>query len=592
MHKEMSNAELAGLFRAVAAAYEVKDNKGLNKFRIIAYNRAADSFEHLTSEAKDLWRECALDQIPGLGESMLKYLDELFRTGTVKHFDEVLAGLPEAMFEFLNLPGVGAKTAYRLATELGIKRKKDALKKLLLAAQKGKISRLEGFGEKTEEEIIEAVKEVKTRSKRHLLPYVAGIAARIVDWLKKEKSAKRVDPLGSLRRQVATVGDIDIAVASYEPKKVIEHFKKYPQKIKVLEAGEKTASLLLTGGVQVDLMVQPPEAYGALLQHFTGSKHHNVALRIFAQKKGLSLSEYGIRKKGRLYKFATEEDFYKFIGLAWIPPELREDKGEIEAALTGKLPRLVTLSDIKGDLHLHSNFPKEGIAHDAGADSFEEMLEKAEQLGYEYILFTEHNLKSDLPESKVLSILAKKHDLIEKLNEKCEKCGSSVKRIFNGLEIDIKPNGDLAIPKRGFQYLDFAVVSVHSSFRGSKKSQTKRVLEGLSHPKAKILGHPSGRKLGQRGEMNLDWEKIFEFCLKANKWLEINSFPDRLDLPDNVVYEAVKKGVKLVISTDAHEASQMNLMRYGVSVARRGWAGKKDIVNTKSLSDFRKSLGV
>lgn len=595
IHKKMTNLELAKLFGAIAAAYEVRDGRLPNKqFRVIAYERAADSFEHLTSEVRDLWKQGELDEIPGLGKSMIGYLDELFKTGSVRHFEKLMKDLPPAMFEFLPLAGVGAKTAYRLAKELKIKTAKGALEKLEQAGKQGKIAKMEGFGEQSEKDILEAVAEVAGKTRRHLLPYASEIADNVVAWLKKEKSVKQVHPLGSLRRQVATVGDIDIAVASEEPGRVIEHFKKYPVRQRVIEAGERTSSILLPGEVQVDLMVQPPGAYGALLQHFTGSKHHNVALRLYAQRKGLSLSEYGIKKlkveseKVKTYK--TEEEFYRVLGLEWIPPEIREDRGEIEASLNGKLPKLVELSDIKGDLHLHSNFPSENTAHDVGADSMEVMVEKASSLGYEYILFTEHNLKSDLPEREVLEVMKKKQEMVVRLNEKCEKREKGVKRVFNGLEVDIRPDGSLALPEKAFDYLDFVVASVHSSFRGSAALQTKRVLAGLSHPKVKILGHPTGRKLNERAGMDLDWAKIFDFCRKNNKWLEINSYPDRLDLPDNVVYEAVQAGVRMVISTDAHAVDQMDMMRYGVAVARRGWATRRDIVNTLSLEKFLKLL--
>lgn len=591
-NKEMTNQEIAELLRSVAAAYEIKGkNEGINRFRIAAYQKAADAIEHASSELKDLWEQGKLNEVPGIGASLSEYLDELFKTGKVKHFARAVKGLPEGMFSLLNIPGIGPRTAFKLTKELGIK----DINGLKRAAESGKIRDLEGFGAESEADILKSIKEVKERSGRMLLPYATSIAEDVVSWLKKSPSVARVDPLGSLRRQVATVGDVDIAVASSKPKDVIEHFIKYPKKSRVLEAGDRTSSILLPGGVQVDLMLQPEDAYGALLQHFTGSKHHNIALREYALKQGKSLSEYGIKqlktKNAKLRTFESEEDFYKAVGLEFIPPELREDTGEIEAAKTGKLPHLVELKDIKGDFHLHSDFNIK-TSHDQGSASFKQMIELAEELGYEYIGFSEHNpAQSTNSEKQMLDLLKRKKEAIEQINYSREKRKNKrVKHVFNGLEIDISPNGRLAVPDKGLKLLDYAIVSVHSSFRQSKKEQTKRVLSGLSHPKAKILGHPTARRLNEREEIELDWDQIFDFCKKNDKWLEINSWFDRLDLPDTLVREAVKEGVKMIINTDSHALDHMRLMRYGVSVARRGWAEKRDIVNTLSYQQFLKEF--
>lgn len=583
----MTNLGVAKLLRGVAAAFQLKENPSPNdRFRIIAYQRAADAIEHATSEVKDLWEEGELGEVAGIGTAIAGYLDELFKTGKVNHFEQVMKGLPPAMFELIGVPGIGAKTAYKLTKELGITKPHGALEKLKKAAERGHIRKIEGFAETSEKEIKEAVEEASARTKRLILPYATSIAEDVVAWLRKNPNVRVAEPLGSLRRQASTVGDIDIAIATNKPKEVIEHFTKYPKKTKVLEAGEATASILLPGGTQVDLMVQPPEAFGALLQHFTGSKHHNVALRTLALKKGLSLSEYGIKKRGKLVKVATEEEFYKTLGLDWIPPELREDRGEINAALRqaqgkpGGLPKLVEVKDIKGDFHIHTNVLTE-VSHDTGRDSIKEYVKEAEKLGYEYIGISEHNPKSDLSEGKVLDMLKRKKEAVERVSQ-----GSKVK-VFNGLEIDIKPDGGLALPEKGFEFLDYAIASIHSSFKGSKEKQTKRVLSALQHPKAKILGHPTARKLNEREGVDFDWDKIFEFCKKHDKWLEINSWPERLDLPDILVHEAVKQGVKLIINTDSHEIGHMTGMRYGVSVARRGWAEKSDIVNTLSYNGIR-----
>ena len=582
----MINTQIAELLRAIAAAYQLK-NEEKNRFRIIAYQRAADAVEHASSELKDLWDDGKLKEVPGIGESIASHLDELFRTGKSGHFEEVMKGLPREMFDLMAVPGIGAKTAYKLVTKIGIK----SLEELEKAGKKGKIAELEGFGEESQSDILRSIEETKGRTKRHILPYAAANAGRVIEWMLKSKVVKRADPLGSLRRQAATVGDIDIAVSSDNSKEALEHFVNYPKKTRVLEKGDRTASIVLPGGVQVDLMVQPPNAYGALLQHFTGSKHHNIALREYALKHGMSLSEYGIKIKGKLNKLANEEEFYKKLGMDWILPELREDAGEIEAALNHKLPRLVELKDVKGDLQIHSDFDIE-TSHDIGESSMEEIIRKADQLGYEYIAFTEHNpSKSKHNESQVVDILKRKREAVEKLNYSFVKSHcKSIKKVFNSLEIDILPDGGLAIPEKGLALLDFALVSIHSSFRLPRDKMTKRVLSALAYPQVKIFAHPTARKLNEREGVELNWPEIFSFCRKKSKWLEINAEPMRLDLPDILVREAVKTGVKLTLGTDSHHRDGMNNMAFGIAVARRGWVTKDDIVNSRSLKEFEKMI--
>ena len=582
----MINTQIAELLRAIAAAYQLK-NEEKNRFRIIAYQRAADAVEHASSELKDLWDDGKLKEVPGIGESIASHLDELFRTGKSGHFEEVMKGLPREMFDLMEVPGIGAKTAYKLVTKIGIK----SLAELEKAGKKGKIAELEGFGEESQSDILRSIEETKGRTKRHILPYAAANAGRVIEWMLKSKVVKRADPLGSLRRQAATVGDIDIAVSSDNSKEALEHFVNYPKKTRVLEKGDRTASIVLPGGVQVDLMVQPPNAYGALLQHFTGSKHHNIALREYALKHGMSLSEYGIKIKGKLNKLANEEEFYKKLGMDWILPELREDAGEIEAALNHKLPRLVELKDVKGDLQIHSDFDIE-TSHDIGESSMEEIIRKADQLGYEYIAFTEHNpSKSKHNESQVVDILKRKREAVEKLNYSFVKSHcKSIKKVFNSLEIDILPDGGLAIPEKGLALLDFALVSIHSSFRLPRDKMTKRVLSALAYPQVKIFAHPTARKLNEREGVELNWPEIFSFCKKKSKWLEINAEPMRLDLPDILVREAVKTGVKLTLGTDSHHRDGMNNMAFGIAVARRGWVTKDDIVNSRSLKEFEKMI--
>lgn len=590
IHKNMTNLEIAELLRAVAASYHLK-GEGKNRFRIVAYQRAADAIEHLSSEAKDLWDDEKLKDVSGIGASIASHLDEIFKTGKSKHFGKIMKGFPPAMFELMKVPGIGAKTAFKLSKKLKIKKAKGALKKLEKAVKKGEISGIEGFGEQSQEAIEKSIVETKGRKRRHILPYATGISEEVITWMKKSQAVKKVDSLGSLRRRASTVGDIDIAVSTNKPKEAIEHFTKYPKKRRILERGERTASIVIPGDVQVDLMVQTPTAYGALLQHFTGSKHHNIALREYAIKRGMSLSEYGIKKSGKVMKVSTEEQFYKKLGMDYIPPELREDTGEIEAAINHKLPKLVELKDIKADLQMHSDFDIE-TSHDVGESSMENMIKRANDLGYEYIAFTEHNpSKSKHNEKQIIDLIKRKKEKVDKLNSSfVKKQKGSVKKVFNSLEIDILPDGRLPVPDKGIELLDFALISIHSSFRLEREKMTNRVLEGFKHPKVKIFAHPTGRMLGKREGVELNWPRIFEFCEKHKKYLEINAEPMRLDLPDTSVREAVKAGVKLSMGTDAHHADGLANMIYGVSVARRGWATKKDIISTLSFSKFDKII--
>lgn len=581
-NRNLANLQIAKLLRSVSAALTLTAEGANVRFRIIAYANAADAIEHATSEVKDLWDDNKLVNLAGVGSSIAGHLDELFRTGRVKYWEEILAPIPPAVFELMEIPGIGPKNAFKLCKTLGITKSQTAISLLEKAAKKGRIRDLPGFGEDSEKKILQSITEFSSRSGRILLPQAQAIADSIVEWVKAAPGVKQIHPLGSLRRQVSTVGDIDIAVASDHPKAIIERFKDYPQKSRVIEAGTESASLLLPNGAQVDLMVQPTVAFGALLQHFTGSKFHNVALREYALKKGYSLSEHGIKIKDKIKPIASEEEFYNFLGLDWVPPELREDTGEIQAALNHNLPKLIELSDIRGDLQIHSNLDIE-TSHDVGTSSVADLVKTAKSLGYDYIGLTEHNpaVSGNTPK-QVIEIIKQKTAAIKDHDWEF--------KVFNGLEIDIQPNGTRALPDEALEMLDYACVSIHSSFRQDRKTATARVLKALDHPKIKFFAHPTGRLLGEREGVDLDWDQIFGFCIEHNKWLEIDAWPNRLDLPDTLVREAVKHGIKLVIDTDSHSAEHLTMMRYGISVARRGWATPSDVVNTLALQDIMKLI--
>ncbi len=596
----MTNLEIADLLRDAAAAYQVKQSlasqgpgkdQAKYRFQIIAYERAADAVEHATSELKDMWDDGKLSDVPGVGPSIASHLDEIFKTGKSKHFEELMKGLPKSMFEFMKVPGIGPKTAYKLAHNLGLKSLADLEK----AAKKGRIAELEGFGEQSQNDILTSIGQTRKRVKRHLLPYAMEISDRVLKYLLANKVVKKADTLGSLRRKVSTIGDIDLAVATDKPEEVIAYFTKFPNTQRILEKGERTAAIILPGNIQVDLMVETPDAYGSLLQHFTGSKHHNIKLRELSLKKGYSLSDYGVKKLGtkseKLIKFETEEKLYNFFGLDFIPPELREDAGEIELSKNHKLPKLIELSDVKSDLQIHSNFDIE-TSHDVGESSMEDIVRKADGLKYEYIALTDHNpSQRGHTEKDFVEILKKRSEKIAQLNYSLKNMNTKyVHKVFNSLEIDIMPNGDLPVPESALSLLDFALVSIHSSFKGDRSENTKRVLSALANPKVKVFAHPTGRKLNEREGVDLNWPEIFTFCLEHNKWLEINADPSRLDLPDVLVRDGVKMGVKFTIGTDSHHATMLDNMQFGITVARRGWAEKKDIINTLNLEQFEKVL--
>lgn len=588
----MTNLEIAHTLRKIAAAYFIL---GENRFRIIAYERAADSIEHLTSEAKDLWDDDKLGEIPGVGATIAGHLVELFRTGSVSHWEKVLARVPSAIFPLLLVPGIGPKKAYTLVTELKLENEKTVVSDLEKAAKQGKIAPMEGFGEKSQEVILSAIETYRRgqiKENRMPLPYADAIAREIIAFLEGVPGIVSLDVLGSLRRQVATIGDIDIAAAATNPEAVLEKFITFPHR-KVVDRGISGATLLLVNGRQVDLRVQNPNAYGAMLQYFTGSKNHNIKLREFGLSRGLSLSEHGIKtvKTGKLKTYATEEAFYRALGLAYIIPELREDRGEIDASKQKKLPKSVQLEEIRGDLHVHSSYDLE-TSHDVGRNTAVEMLDKAAELGYEYIGFSDHNPSmSKHSKRQIIDIMKLRKANYEQQYTSWKNRVKYRTQYILMCEVDILPDGKLALPDDAMEYVDAVIVSVHSSFTQSRKQTTERIVRALTaHPKVRILGHPTGRLLGSREGIDADWQEVFSVARAHNVALEINAYPERLDLPDRLVHDAVKQGIKLCIDTDAHAAEHMDLMRYGVSVARRGWAEKRDIINTLGYTECRNWL--
>lgn len=585
-HRKFSNQQVVEILKETLAAMEVK-NVGF--FRIRAYQNAIAAIDGLTTSVYDLWQNKRLDEIPGVGESLEEHLTELFTTGNVREFEAVRRDLPQGMFALIGLRGVGAKRAFKLSRAFELHDRKSAVEKLKKIAEAGKIQVLEGFGEKSEKDILDAIENAKMtkREKQRMLLSVADqISARVMNHIKKCKEVEKVAVVGSIRRRQSTIGDIEFAVATKHPEKVIKHFLKFDEIEEVLAKGEKKLMVVLKNDVQIDFRVSTPEQYGSMLQYFTGSKQHNILLRTFALEKGLSLSEYGIKPKSArngaddaLEEFATEEAFYKKLGLPYIPPEIRHGKHEIELAQQDKLPELIEFKDIKGDLHTHT------IASD-GTNTLKEMRDAAAELGHEYLGITDH---APSIQSRGLKEVERIVETQRKVIDDLNKVKNRVHLLF-GYEVNILVDATLALPDEILERLDLVIAGIHTSFGQSREKITKRLVAAIKHPLVDIIAHPMGRLINERDAEDVDWQEVFIACKKHDKILEINSFPNRLDLADDLVQEAAKKGIKLVINTDAHSTTHLLLMPYGVDVARRAFCEKKDILNCLPKEKFLKSL--
>ncbi len=564
---------MAAIFNEIADLLEIKNE---NPFRIRAYRKAAQNIESLTQDVEEMAKKGALEDIPGIGKDLAGKIQEIVATGRLKYYEKLKSQIPTVILEMMSIPGIGPKTAKLLYDKLKIK----SIGQLEKLARTHKICVLPGIKEKSEENILRGIGLFRKGKERMPLGTALPIAMEIINKLKALPEVNKISYAGSLRRMKETIRDIDILITSTRPKRIMDTFVSLPRVKEILANGETKSSILLKDGIQVDLRVVEPESFGAALLYFTGSKAHNIHLRRLANEMGYKISEYGIFKEATERRIAGKEeaDVYKILGLVYIPPELREDTGEIEIAKKDKLPRLVKLGDILGDLHVHSKWSD-------GAHSFEELAEAAKKRGYQYIAITDHSKSLPVAGGLSESELRKQIKEIRKLNKKLRGIP-----LLTGAEMDILPDGRLDIPDDILAQLDIVIAAIHSGFKQSKGQLTKRIVNAMKNRYVRIIAHPTGRLMGTRDAYELDFEEIFKVAKDTNTALEINAFPQRLDLNDINSKRAKELGAFIAIATDAHTIDQLDNMSLGVSVARRGWLEKKDILNTSPLQTLLKRI--
>ena len=567
----MKNQLVADVLYQIA---DLLDIKGEIFFKTRAYRMAAQKIETLNEDIETVVKENRLREIPGVGEALAKKIKELVETGRLEYFEKLKKEIPPELLKMLDISGLGPKKIAAVYNKLGIK----TIEELRKAAEEGKLRNLEGFGEITEKNILRGIRLMDKTSGRVLLNVAYHHGNKYIEYLKKHKKIKRLSLAGSLRRMKETIGDIDILASSDEPDEIMDYFVKYYDVQRILMKGSTKSSVVLNDELQVDLRVVDDKSFGAALQYFTGSKEHNVQMRNLAIKKGFKLNEYGLFKKNTdtFITGRNEEEIYKKLGLAFIEPELRENRGEIEAAKENKLPRLVKHDDIKGDLHVHSNYSD-------GFETIEAIAEKSLRLGYQYVGITDHSQSLRVAHGLSKEQIVKKKKEIEKINKKLDNF-----RILCGTECDIKPDGTLDYDNSILKMFDFVIIGIHTSFKMSRKEATNRIIRGIENRYVNILAHPTCRLMMKREPLDLDMEKIFEAAKETNTYLEINAFPDRLDLNDYYTKLAKEQKVKFTVGTDAHSLNHMDFMRYGVATARRGWLEKKDILNTCTLKEIER----
>lgn len=583
---DFSNREIADLLDSVAARLQILD---ANRFRVIAYQNAAQAIRHMGRTVASYYQEGKLDDIPSVGEGIAAALTELLETGHVKDFDELTDQVPQGVVEMVAVPDLGPKKARRLWEELQI----DSVDELRAAAEAGKLRELKGFGAKSEEKILRGIELAgrKTDS-RTPLGVARPLALSMVQGLEHAlppEVVRRIEVGGSLRRWRETIGDIDLIAVSEEPAAVMAAFQSLPQVVNVVAAGDTKTSVLLANGLQVDLRVVEEKHWGAALLYFTGNKEHNVIVRELALRLGWSLNEYGMTATGKGQAaegeqrfFADEAEVYDFLGLQWIPPEMRENRGEIQLATLHDLPRLIELGDIRGELHGHSTW-SDGVA------SIAEMAEAARARGYSYWSVGDHSVGLGVVRGLDAARLAERKQEIDALNAKYAAEGADF-RLLNGIEAEVLGDGTLGLPNDVLAGLDVVVASIHSGQRQDRETITARALNAVRNPHVDILGHPTGRLIGTRPPSEIDMETVLQACAETGTVVEINAHPSRLDLNDIWARRALELGCKLAINSDAHEAHGMEVMEYGIGTARRAWVRADDVVNTRPYTEMKALL--
>ena len=574
----MINSELAKEFNEAADILEY--NKVEWKPR--AYRKAARRISDYSEDIEQLYRregKKGLEKIEGIGERIADHIAEYIETGKIKKFEELKKNAPKNIPKLMAIEGLGPSKIRVLSKKLGV----ESLEDLKKAIGEQKIRGLRGFGEKTEKNIAESVAQYERSHERMLINRAMDAAEEIIAYLEKNAGPEKIDYAGSLRRMKETIGDIDLLAQAEKPEKLIDAFASMPNVGRVILKGSTKSTVILKDGISVDLRVVPRESYGSALQYFTGSKDHGIALRDYAIRKGYKLSEWGLFKRlkggaqGEMAAGEKEEDVYSTLGLEYMPPEMRENRGEIELALKKQIPKLVELKDIRGDLQVHTKYSD-------GSSTIEDMAKKADSLGYEYFAVTDHSPSERIARGMTEKEIKKQWDEIEKVQKKVKV------KILKGAEVDILPDGKLDYPNEVLKELDVVLASVHSRFKSDEKEMTQRIIKALEEPYPIILSHPTGRIIGKREGYKVNLDKIFQKAEDEKKIMEINADPERLDLNDSAIIEAKKYKLKFCIDTDSHSPEMMDFMRYGVGMARRGWLEKKDVVNTLSLKELSSLL--
>ncbi len=568
-----TNLTIANIFNEIAELLELKDE---NPFKIRAYRNAAQTLENLTEDVSEISRRGELTELPGIGKDLSERINEFLTSHKISLYEELKKKTPRVLLDMKNIPGIGAKKALLLHKKLKLK----SLSDLEAKARAHKLQGLPGMGEKTEENILKGLEFLKKSSGRFSLENGVPLAEEIIGELKKLKETKQVSVAGSVRRGKETIHDVDILATATNSARVMDKFVSLPVASDIIAKGDTKSSIRTINGLQADLRVVDPKSFGACLLYFTGSKEHNIRLRDIAKRKGYKLNEYGLfsEKTDRLVSSGSEEELYKILGLEYIPPELREDHGEIEAAMKHQLPHLVTEKEIRGDFHSHTN-------ETDGENTLGEMAEAARKFGLEYLAVTDHSKSLTVANGMTDKRLFARIDEVRKLNKKLKGF-----TLLVGSEVDILADGSLDYSDDVLKELDFVVASVHSMFKQPKEKMTARIMKAMDNKYVNLIGHPTGRLIGIREGYDVDMDKIIKHAKSTNTALEINAHPKRLDLNDVHIHQAVETGVMLAVSTDSHAVGQFENMSYGVSEARRGWCEAKNLLNSLTLSELKKKI--